>query len=66
MPAVAQVTAAKARDRDWVDTSWPACEQEKLPGDGSLRWLGALMLGCSGLATSWVLYWLAQKVVTHL
>ncbi len=48
-----------------TDPAWPACEQAVLPGDGSLRWLGLLLLGSTAAGTLSGLYWLVQVMRTH-
>ena len=62
MSAFTNHLAAAPMDRAVADPAWPACEQAILPGDGSLRWLGLLLIGGTGTGTLTGLYWLAQLV----
>ena len=65
MSAFTNHLAAAPLDRAANDPAWPACEQVVLPGDGSLRWLGLLLLGGTAMGTFSGLYWLVQLTRAH-
>ena len=66
MSASVHYLAVKPHQHTAPDAEWPGCEQTKLPGDGSMTWLGLLLLGGTSLVTLRGLVWVGQMVLAHL
>ncbi len=66
MSAFVHHGSAEAEDHATPNPEWPACEQARLPGDGSMRWLGLLLLGATSLVTLRGLVWLGHAVFATL
>ncbi len=66
MSAFVHHSAAATRADTVPDPEWPACEQAVLPGDGSMRWLGLLLLGGTSLITLRAIYWVGDAILAHL
>lgn len=66
MSAFVHDRSLPAAEMSRADGEWPACEQVALPDDGSLRWLGLLLLGGTSLVTLRALVWAGQAMLAHL
>ncbi len=66
MSASAQHAVISPQQHIMPDAAWPACEDAVLPGDGSMRWLGMLLLGSTTLISLRAIYWVGDVILTHL
>ena len=66
MSASAQHLVTIPQRQTVPDPEWPACEEAVLPGDGSMRWLGMLLLGGTTLMSLRAIYWVGDIVLAHL
>ena len=66
MSASAQHLVTVSQRQSAPDPDWPACEDAVLPGDGSMQWLGLLLLGSTTLISLRAIYWVGDIILTHL
>lgn len=66
MSASAQHSVTVPQRHIVPDPEWPACEDAVLPQDGSMRWLGMLLLGSTTLVSLRAIYWVGDIILTHL
>ena len=66
MSAFAQQAASATVAEPTPESDWPGCEEAVLHGDGSMRWLGLLLLGGTSLVTLRAIYWVGDIILAHL